>query len=307
MKQAQTGSYREFTDTTSPDRAVVASVIVAALNCATTLGAQLDALRQQSSDVPWEVIVVDNGSADGTRALVEQYRDRMPNLRLVRAPDQRNISYARNVGVENAKGEMLLFCDGDDIVAPGWLSAMIRALTRHQFVVGRVEVATLNDGEPEKYGNNGVNPPDALLNFLPYAIGCTLGVSRCAYESVGGFSTTLNRCMDVELSWRLQLAGYSLHEEPEAEVYYRYRKTAWLHWKSAFHFSQAHAALYKRYAAFGAKRTPIKQVLARYRDVAFALPRVVLMTRRQRISWAFNVGVTLGRLWGSLRYMTFYP
>jgi glycosyltransferase involved in cell wall biosynthesis len=307
MKRTRKGSYQELADTTSPDRPVVASVIVPVLNCAATVGAQVDALRQQSSVVPWEVIVIDNGSTDGTHALIEQYRERMPNLRLIRAPGKKSISYARNVGAENAKGGMLLFCDGDDIVAPGWLSAMVRALTHHQFVVGRVEVATLNAGEPEKYGNNGLNPPDALLNFLPYAIGCTLGVSRRAFQAVGGFSTTLKRCMDVELSWRLQLAGYSLHEEPEAEVYYRLRKTAWAHWKSAFEFSQAHAALYKSYAALGAKRTPIRQVLARYKDVASGLPRVARMTRRQRISWAFNVGVTLGRLWGSLRYRTFYP
>lgn len=288
------------------DRAVVVSVIIPVYNCATTVGAQLEALRAQASDVPWEVVVVDNGSADGTQRLIEQYRETMPNLTLVRAPEKRNISHARNVGAANARGEIFLFCDGDDIVAPGWLRAMARALGRHEFVVGRVEVGMLNTNVSEKYGNNGINPAKTLLNFLPYAIGCTLGVSRRAFESVGGFSTMCKRCMDVELSWRLQLAGYTLHEVPEAEVYYRYRNTAWSIWKSAFNFSQAHTTLYKRYAAYGAKRSAIRQVLTRYKNIVFGLPRVANMTPLERINWAFDVGVSLGRLWGSLRYRTLY-
>lgn len=291
---------------TIDERVVHVSVIIPVYNCATTLGAQLEALRAQVCDVPWEVIVVENGSTDETRPLIEQYQGTMPNLRTVRAPEKRNISHARNVGAAHARGKIFLFCDGDDVVAPGWLQAMTRALGRHEFVVGRVEVGTLNPDMPEKYGNNGMSPPDPLLNFLPYAIGCNLGVSRRAFESVGGFSTMCTRCMDVELSWRLQLAGNSLHEVPEAEVYYRYRNTAWAHLKAAFNFSRAHTALYKRYAVHGARRNAFRQILNRYIIVISGFPRVAKMTLRQRIEWAYNIGVTLGRLWGSLRYRTLY-
>jgi len=289
---------------TIQDRAVVVSVIIPVYNCETTLGAQLKALAAQTSDVPWEIVVVDNGSTDGTRCLIEQHLETMPHLTLVHAPEEKSIARARNVGAANARGEIFLFCDGDDIVAPGWLAAMTRALGRHEFVVGQVEVSTLNIDEPEKYGNNGTG--DTLLNFLPYAIGCNFGVSRRAFESVGGFSTMCKRCMDVELSWRLQLAGYSLHEVPEAEVYYRYRSGAWSIWKIAFNFSLAHTALYKRYARHGAKRSPFRQVLTRYKNIVYGLPRVVNMTPQQRIEWAFDSGVSLGRLWGSLRNQTLY-
>lgn len=286
------------------ESAVVVSVIIPVYNCATTVAAQLEALGAQVSDVPWEIVVVDDGSTDGTQDLIENYRKTMPGLTLIHAPGNHGIAYARNIGAANARGRVFLFCDADDIVAPGWLSAMTRALGRHDFVVGRVEVSRLNSDVPEKYGNNGTR--DSLLNFLPYAIGCNFGVSRRAFESVGGFSTLYRRCMDVDLSWRLQLAGYSLHEVPEAEVYYRYRNSAWAHWKTAFNFSQVHTVLYKHYAVHGARRTPVRQVLTRYKNIVFGLTRVSRMTPRQRIGWAFNVGVTLGRLWGSLRYRTLY-
>lgn len=286
------------------DRAVSVSVLIPVYNCATTIGAQLEALRAQTADFSWEIVVVDNGSTDGTQRLIERYRETIPNLTLLHVSDKKSSAYARNFGAANARGETFLFCDGDDIVAPGWLSAMKKALERHDFVVGRVEVATLNTDVPEKYGNNGTR--DKLLDFLPYAIGCNLGVSRRAFESVGGLSPEYTKCMDVEFSWRLQLAGYSLHEVPEAEVYYRYRKTAWSHWKTAFAFSQAHTALYKQYAAYGAKRSTIRQILERYKNVIFSLPRVANMTLRQRIEWAYDAGVSFGRLWGSIRYLTLY-
>jgi glycosyltransferase involved in cell wall biosynthesis len=286
------------------NRAVAVSVIIPVYNCVTTLGAQLEALRSQASDVPWEIIVVDNGSTDGTQSLIEQYRATIPNLTIVHAPEKKNGAFARNKGAAIARGKIFLFCDGDDIVAPGWLSAMTRSLEQHEFVVGRIEVATLNSDVPEKYGNNGTG--DYLLNFLPYAIGANMGVTRRAFESVGGFSTAYTKCMDIEFSWRLQLAGYSLHEVPGAEVYYRYRNSAWSHWKAAFAFSQVHTALFKRYAVYGAKRSLIRQVLARYRNVISGLFDVAGMTPRGRIEWAYDVGVSLGRLWGSLRYLTLY-
>jgi len=287
------------------NRRVVVSVIVPVYNCEATLGAQLQALRDQAFDAPWEIIVVDNGSTDGTQALVEQYRATMPNLTMTSALEMKNGAFARNRGAAVARGEIFLFCDGDDVVAPGWVSGMSRALREHDFVVGQIEVATLNEDVPEKYGNNGTN--DRLLNFLPYAIGCNMGVTRRAFESVAGFSTAYSKCMDIEFSWRTQLAGYSLHEAPRAEVHYRYRTTAWAHLKTAISFSQTHAALYKRFARFGAKRMPMKQVLERYKGIVASLPQFWKLTRPQRIGLAFEVGVSIGRLWGSLRYLTLYP
>lgn len=295
---------RPSTNVSKDNESIVASVIIPAYNCATTLGAQLEALRHQVSENPWEIIVVDNGSTDGTQTVIAQYLEAIPNLRMLSAPEVKGGAFARNKGAAIARGEVFLFCDGDDVVAPGWVSAMTRALRDHNFVVGQIEVATLNADVPEKYGNNGTR--DDLLNFLPYAIGSNMGVTRRAFESIGGFSASYLRCMDIEFSWRMQLAGFGLHEAPHAEVYYRYRNSAWAHYKTAFRFSKTHVALYKRFAAHGAKRLPIKRVLLRYQGIVFGMFQMHQLTRRQRVGWAFEVGVSLGRLWGSVRHMTLY-
>lgn len=281
------------------------SVIIPALNSAGTIGAQLAALQAQQYDEPWEAIVVDNGSSDGTCDVVRAYQSTMPHLRLIAADGVKTAGYARNAGAAAARGERLLFCDADDVVAQGWLSAFAQALRRHDFIVGRVEIKRLNAGVDEDYGNNGLH--DRLLNFLPYAIGCNFAVTRRAFERVGGFCAAYKKCGDVDFSWRVQLAGFRLVEVSEAVVHYRYRRSAWAICKTAFYFSQAHAALYKTYIRHGARRTPLRDVVFRYRRVLGGLLYMRVVQRERRTEWAFDFGVVIGRMCGSLRYRTFFP
>ncbi len=85
------------------------SVIIACLNGADTIGAQLDALaaNQQWSE-PWEVIFADNGSTDGTVTIVEQYRHKLPKLLIVDASDQPGKAYACNVAMLAASGNAVV-------------------------------------------------------------------------------------------------------------------------------------------------------------------------------------------------------
>ncbi|HKV06504.1 MAG TPA: glycosyltransferase family A protein, partial [Thermoanaerobaculia bacterium] len=131
------------------------SVVIPCLNAADTLGVQLEALAGQSWPGEWEVIVADNGSTDGSREVVERYRDRLPNLRLVDASDKRGQAHARNVGAAAATGEAFLFCDADDEVAPGWLAALGRVLEDREFVACRYDNEKLN---PEWVRRTHLNP-----------------------------------------------------------------------------------------------------------------------------------------------------
>ncbi len=139
------------------------SVIIPAYNAADTIGAQLDALKAQCYNGAWEVIVVDNGSTDGTPSGVQRYQREMPNLRLLSATEKKTAGYARNTGAKAAKGDGFLFCDADDMVAPSWLSVLAKALDWHDLVVGLVEVQRLNPDAPQKYDNNGTSDPQ--VNF----------------------------------------------------------------------------------------------------------------------------------------------
>ena len=103
------------------------SVIICALNAAPTLPRQLKALEQQDTDLVYEVVLVDNGSTDGTRKLMEDWarKDHRDSVRVyvVDASATPGIPAARNAGARVASGRVLAFCDADDEVTPGWVQA----------------------------------------------------------------------------------------------------------------------------------------------------------------------------------------
>src|SRR5215204_14430 len=105
------------------------TVVIPALDAADEIAGQLDALAAQEWDEPWEVVVADNGSTDGTRAVVERYAGRLPGLRVVDASEPAGQAHALNSGVESAGAEAVAFCDTDDEAAPGWVAAMGEALS----------------------------------------------------------------------------------------------------------------------------------------------------------------------------------
>ena len=114
----------------APARSV--SVVIPACNEAPWLAAAIRSARRQS--VPAEVIVVENGSTDGTAAIALRCADRV-----VRTPKPAGYSRARNLGARAARGEVLVFLDADSRMAPGALAAILAAARPGTFgtVLGR--------------------------------------------------------------------------------------------------------------------------------------------------------------------------
>lgn len=95
------------------------TVVIPAHNARTTIDEQLDALMRQTYDRPFEVLLCDNGSTDGTAAHVTtRPRCEAYELRVIDASAVPGASYARNLGAAVATGEFLAFCDADDKVSP---------------------------------------------------------------------------------------------------------------------------------------------------------------------------------------------
>lgn len=117
-----------------------ASVIIPTLNSAPALAIQLDSLLRQDYEGAFEILVIDNGSTDETRELLEDYYPRFAfrqvNLRYFISDRERNVCYARNVGIRYANSEKLLFCDADDMLSNNWVSQGIESLAERQVVSG---------------------------------------------------------------------------------------------------------------------------------------------------------------------------
>ncbi|HEX6199269.1 MAG TPA: glycosyltransferase family 2 protein [Thermoanaerobaculia bacterium] len=279
------------------------SVVIPCFDAADTLGEQLEALAGQRWDGPWEVLVADNGSTDGSAAVAERFRDRLPGLRVVDASGRRGPGHARNRGAAEAAGDALLFTDADDRVGEGWLAAMGRALAEHDFVAARYDATLLN---PQAVVRSRANPQERGLipydypPFLPHAGGSSLGVKRRLHEAVGGFDEGLPALEDTDYCWRIQLAGTPLVAAPEAMVHIRYEAEARGLFRQSFRFGVYNVLLYARYRGRGMPRLPFAAGLARWAKLLLTAPRVLLPSARA--AWLGQLGWRLGRLWGCLRF-----
>ena len=280
------------------------SVVIPALNAAETIGTQLDALARQDVGVAWEVIVVDNGSSDGTLDVCRSYAGRLPVLRTISCAVP-GTSAARNAGAAASSGDLLLFCDADDEVAPGWVTAMVAALETSDAVGGTIENDRLT-GQPLPYLPRHPDHLPVVAGFLPRAITANLGVRRRVFEDLGGFAAEYDYGgPDTEFCWRLQLASYRLTYAPDAVVHYRHRHTLRSVAVKAYRTGRSRGRLFRDYAARGMPRPRLAGVVLRWCRLVLTLPGAAV-SPRLRWWWTEQAAGAAGRLAGSLRFRVLY-
>jgi glycosyltransferase involved in cell wall biosynthesis len=197
-----------------PD-AVEVSVVIPARDAETLLAAALAALTRQTLDAEFEVIVVDDGSRDGTVGVAEAAP--LP-VRIVRGSGE-GPAAARNRGAAVAAGRVLAFTDADCEPAPDWLAAGLRATGDAELVQGRVEPPT----------GAHVGPYDRHITVVDeYGLYETanLFVERALFEQLGGFQSILvprhgkELGEDVWLGWRARRSGARTAFADDALVYH---------------------------------------------------------------------------------------
>ena len=284
------------------------SVILPCFNGADTLATQLEALLNQQWYEPWEVIVSDNGSTDESVAIVEKYKEKLPNLRVLDASDKRGRAHACNVGVLAAAGEALAFCDADDEVALNWVAAMGEALSRSDFVACQLDDEKLNEPWTLKYRTS--NQRDGLQKYeaicsLPHAAGASLGIKRSLYDAIGGFDESILILEDTDFCWKIQQMGVELHFVPEAIIYYRFRHTLDGIYRQAFGYGEGQVLLYKKYKSLGKPKVfwidSIKTwlLVLKYCQLSWS--------KKYRAKCLWQLGFGMGRLYGFFKYLLTPP
>lgn len=211
------------------------SLILCTRNRADALGDALAALRRLSYDRDREAVIVDNGSSDTTRAVIEAFARQAPfPVRYVWQP-VKGLSNARNAGLAAAQGEIIAFTDDDCYVAPDFLAEIARAFAaepRLGFVSGRILLhdptdypMTINEStEPLVF------PPGRYLH--PGAIkGANLAFRRAALDRVGGFdplfgSGALFPSEDIDTAARVSRDGWIGRYDPAIVVSHHHGRKA---------------------------------------------------------------------------------
>ena len=280
------------------------SVVIPCLNGAATLGVQLDALARQEWSEPWEVLLADNGSTDGSAELALGYRDRLPGVRVVDASARRGTAFALNEGVRAAGADAVAFCDADDEVADGWVAALGEALGSHDFVSCRHDPVKLNEPWVVETREAAFATGLPTLWFPPYTTHAgsgAMGLRRVVHEAVGGFDESMPYLFDTDFSIKAQLAGFELVYVPEAVVHYRYRSTLRGIFDQARHYGEQMARIQRRYRKLG-ERVPGQRtwLVEGWRPLLATLPRLGGRAGRAQLAW--HLGWQLGRYAGSVRY-----
>jgi glycosyltransferase involved in cell wall biosynthesis len=282
------------------------TVIIPCFNAADAIAHQLAALANQQCSQPWELIVADNGSTDESLEIVERYRDRLTNLSVVDSSDRRGAAHARNVAARAASGEALIFCDADDEVAPGWLSAMGDALSIHDFVACRVDFAKLNPGWVQEIFRDHAQHHGLLKAWYPpylaHAGAGTIGVKKSLHEAIGGFDESVRVQEDTDYCFRLQLAGVNLHFVPAALLHIRCRRSLPGLFRQASIWAEYTVFLYKRYRPLDSKDLwqRWRAFMRQSKNLLYSSPQ--LHSKAGRAEWVWKFGWQLGLLKASIKY-----
>jgi glycosyltransferase involved in cell wall biosynthesis len=278
------------------------SVVVPVKNGLPWLREQLQALTRQRCCHRWEIIVANNGSSDRTEELVKEFAADDPRITLVDASHVRGAAATRNIGVRHARGCLLAFCDADDVVHPGWVQSWVGALAEADVAGGLFDNRSLNDVAPPFPATLRPPPTRAQFGFLPATGGGNMAVRRHAFELVGGFDERFAVGEDVDLCWRLQLAGYRF-TLGEGVISRREALGLCALFRRSIQFGRCGPALYERYRGAGLCAEPAA-ALRSWLYLIASTPKLFDSTFRR--NWVRLVGWRVGRLLESCRRRVFF-
>ena len=209
------------------------SVVMAMYNARPYVADAVESVLRQDYD-NFELVVIDDGSTDGSSKVVERFTD--PRIRLIRT-ENRGTSAARNMGIAQAHGAYVTFLDGDDLLLPRSLSSRLAGFENHDadcvfcsnliVIYAHAHSETRNPVPRHDPSETGRPWPAEFLieQFIErkfYVFAQAFLISRPILQAIGGFDETLRVSEDVEFFSRLLPACHTLVET--FEPYYVYRR-----------------------------------------------------------------------------------
>ncbi len=197
------------------------SVVMPAYNAEQTVGAAVASVLWQGYE-PLELLVVDDGSTDATGAIAAAH----PNVSVIRQ-ENKGVAAARNAGIRAARGELITFCDADDVLLPGHLSALVNTYEENGGGIATANSYWLLPGgihaSKRRYKGGFPKPEHQRLAILEQNFVSTLSLfSSDLFERIGPFDEARRQAEDWDFWLRAVYAGARVSLQPEPLSLYRW-------------------------------------------------------------------------------------
>lgn len=292
------------------------SIIVPVYNGEATIRECIESLLRQSYSVDrYEIIVVDNGSKDGTADIVKGFSMHYLEEKAIRT------SYAaRNRGIKEAKGQILAFIDSDCVASPDWLVNGIEGFkdTNIGCVAGGIK-----GYEPQNYveeylcKKNAISQEEKTTDLpFPHVKTANAFYIKDVFTKIGLFEDRWISGGDADLSLRMQLeTGYKIKFSPQATVFHKHRSTLVSMFKQSVKWGIGYSLLCKKYRRSIPKRN-LRQVIWVFWHFLCISIKVMLfcflkknsMSEKKRteyLDFISFMGWEVGRIAGSIRNRVF--
>ena len=210
------------------------SLVIPTVNEGENLSMTIQSILETTTGA-YEILVIDNGSTDGSTDFIEQLDE--PRLRLLKTGERLGVAGARNYGAAFVESDILIFSDAHMLFPTNWLPPILDVLRNK--AVGIVVPAVSAWGNPHAIGY-GMNWHDERLEPkwqvkrstdpypVPLAGGCFQAFRRDFFYELGGFDAGMMNfgSEDVEICLRTWLSGSQVMLVPQVEISHRFRRSA---------------------------------------------------------------------------------
>lgn len=220
----------------APNAGIKVSVVMCTRNRADQLAVCLDHFAAVQSSVPWELVVLDNGSDDATPEILRRFAQSRSFAVKILTDPTRGLGRARNAAWQASSGDIVAFTDDDCYVAADYIEAIARAFALNErvgYVGGRILLHDKNDAPVtiEESTEEQFFPPYTLLRTGSFQ-GANMIVRRCALEAIAGFDESFGYgtpfpASDIEAITRVSFSGWAGLYDPRIVVrHHHMRKPA---------------------------------------------------------------------------------
>ncbi len=243
------------------------SILIPLFNRLDLTRACLESLERTAGRLRYEVILLDDGSTDGTREFLGTLRQ--PRYRVVLNAQPRGYAANNNHGARLARAPVLCLLNNDTVLLPGWLAPMLRVLRRTAGTacVGNVQREPFSglidhigvyfnaEGTPMHAGKNDAVPPKDEFGRWPAVTAACCVVPKNVFIALGGFDEGFrNGFEDIDFCLRASEAGYRHYVANRSSIYHYISASPGRHLYEERNLQRYHARWGARFLAFSQQR-----------------------------------------------------